>query len=58
MLLDIGQIDGVTLHKKLDCRPNDQERRNVDREYLEGFHGNPSAISDQDTTTIFWDTSG
>ena len=53
MLLDIGQIDRVTLHKKLDCRPNDQERRNVDREYLKGFHGNSSAISDQNTTTIF-----
>jgi len=40
MLLDIGQIDGVTSHQKLDCRPNDQEGRNVDREYLKGFHGN------------------
>jgi hypothetical protein len=38
--LDIGQIDGVTFHQKLDCRPDDQERRNVDREYLKGFHGN------------------
>ena len=25
MLLDIGQIDGVTFHQKLDCRPKDQE---------------------------------
>jgi hypothetical protein len=40
MLLDIGQIDGVTFYQKFDCRPNNQERRNVDREYLEGFHGN------------------
>jgi hypothetical protein len=46
MLLDIGQIDGVTFHQKLDCRPNDQERRNVDREYLKGFHGNPSVIAE------------
>jgi hypothetical protein len=40
MLLDIGQIDGVTVHQKLDCRRNDQERRNVDREYQKGLHGN------------------
>jgi hypothetical protein len=40
MLLDIGQIDGVMFHQKLDCRPKDQERRNVDREHLNGFHGN------------------
>ena len=40
MLLDIGQIDGVMFHQKLDCRPKDQERRNVDREHLKGFHGN------------------
>ena len=44
MLLDIGQIDGVTFYQKLDCRPDDQERRNVDREYLKGFHGNSPAI--------------
>ena len=40
MLLDIGQIDGVMFHQKLDCRPKDQERRNVDSEHLKGFHGN------------------
>ena len=40
LLLDIGQIDGVMFHQKLDCRPKDQERRNVDREHLKGFHGN------------------
>ncbi|MEH2520822.1 hypothetical protein V1279_006395 [Bradyrhizobium sp. AZCC 1610] len=32
LLLDIGQIDGVSFHQKLDGHRNDQERRNVDRE--------------------------
>jgi hypothetical protein len=36
LLLDIGQIDGVSFHQKLDGRRNDEERRNVDREYLKG----------------------
>jgi len=45
LLLDIGQIDGVSFHQKLDCRRNDQEWRNVDREYLKGLHGSSSAIS-------------
>src|SRR4029078_9585167 len=45
LLLDIGQIDGVSFHQKLDGRRNDQERRNVDREYLKGLHGSSSAIS-------------
>jgi hypothetical protein len=45
-LFDIGQIDGVTFHQKLDCRRNDQERRDVDREYLKSLHGDFSAILD------------
>ena len=45
LLLDIGQIDGVSFHQKLDGRRNDQERRDVDREYLKGLHGSSSAIS-------------
>jgi hypothetical protein len=45
LLLNIGQIDGVSFHQKLDCRHNDQEWRNVNREYLKGVHGSSSAIS-------------
>jgi hypothetical protein len=36
----------VTFHQKLDCRRNDQERRDVDREYLKSLHGDFSAILD------------
>jgi hypothetical protein len=28
-LLNIGQVDAVMFHQKLDCHRNDQERRNV-----------------------------
>jgi hypothetical protein len=43
MLLDIGQIDGVTFYQKLDCRPNGKVRmlRNVKGENAQAVLGYP-----------------
>jgi hypothetical protein len=53
MLLDIGQIDGVTFHQKLDCRPKDQESVTKIANTSKAFMASPPRFQNRILTTIF-----
>jgi len=44
LLLDIRQIDGISLHQESNCQANDQEGHHINRENLKRHHGRFPAI--------------